>query len=75
MKTLIGHIVSTKMDKTVVVEVIRQVKHPLYQKVLKRSKKLKAHNDKLTLKVGDRVKIINTRPISKEKHFKVVEKI
>lgn len=74
-KTLIGNIVSTKMNKTVVVEVESKLIHPRYRKVIIRHKKYKAHNDELELAVGDQVSIVETRPISKDKHFKVVEKI
>lgn len=74
-KTLTGIIVSDKMAKTVVVKVERKFRHPAYKKVVIRHKKYKAHYEKDDLKVGDRVKIEETRPISKDKHFKVVEKI
>lgn len=74
-KTLIGEVVSTKMQKTVVVLVVRKFRHPLYRKVIIRHKKYKAHNENLGLVVGDKVKIEETRPISKDKHFKVIEKI
>ena len=75
MKSLTGKVVSIKMLKTVVVEVERMVKHPLYQKIMRKTKKYKVHNDPLSLKEGDIVKIVPTRPLSKEKHFKVAEKI
>jgi SSU ribosomal protein S17P len=74
-KTLIGKVVSTKMQKTVVVKVERKFRHPLYEKVITRHKKYKAHNEEFKLKEGDMVKIIETRPISKDKHFKVAEKL
>mgnify|MGYP003729964195 CR=1 FL=1 len=74
-KTLVGKIVSTKMKKTVVVKVERKFRHPLYEKVIVRHKKYKAHNDALNLKEGDIVKIIKTRPLSKDKHFRVLEKL
>ena len=74
-KIFIGDVVSTKMQKTVVVRVERKFRHPLYKKVITRHKKLKAHNEKLELAVGDRVEIEETRPISKDKHFIVKEKI
>lgn len=74
-KTLIGRVVSTKMEKTVVVRVERKFRHPLYKKVIFKHKKFKAHNERFNLEEGDRVKIVETRPISKEKHFKVVEKL
>lgn len=72
-KTLEGKIVSLKMGNTVVVEVIRRVTHPLYKKVLKRSKRYKVDANGITLSLGDSVKIVSTRPISKDKHFKVLE--
>jgi len=70
---LIGKIVSTKMNKTVVVEVASKFRHPKYQKVIRRHKNYKAHNEDLKLKNGDMVKIVQSRPISKEKHFVVTE--
>ena len=70
-----GTIISLKMQNTAVVEVLRRVPHPLYKKVLKRTKKHKADTAGFTLLVGDKVKIVEVRPISKEKHFKVLEKI
>jgi len=63
------------MQKTVVVKVERKFRHPLYEKVITRHKKYKAHNEEFKLKEGDMVKIIETRPISKDKHFKVAEKL
>lgn len=75
MKTLVGRVVSTKMQKTVVVEVETAKSHPLYKKIIKKRKRFKVHNESLKLKVGDKVKIVQTRPISKEKHFKVIEKM
>ncbi|OGG04054.1 30S ribosomal protein S17 [Candidatus Gottesmanbacteria bacterium RBG_16_37_8] len=75
MKQFSGKVISAKMSKTVVVELERQVKHKLYKKILKRTKKIKAHNEDLSLKEGDLVKVVATRPISKEKHFKVIKKI
>lgn len=71
-KFLKGVVVSDKMDKTVVVSVSRFVKHPLYGKFYKISKKYKAHDEGNVSKVGDKVEIIETRPISKDKRFKVV---
>ena len=73
-KTQIGVVVSDKMDKTVVVSVSRFVKHPLYGKFYKVSKKYKAHDENNVCKVGDKVEIVETRPISKDKKFKVVIK-
>lgn len=74
-KTLRGVVVSNKMQKTVVVEVNRFVKHPKYGKYMKQSKKYKAHDEENTYKVGDKVSIEETRPISKDKSFKVIGKI
>ncbi|KKR70217.1 MAG: 30S ribosomal protein S17 [Candidatus Nomurabacteria bacterium GW2011_GWB1_40_7] len=73
-KFLKGVVVSDKMDKTVVVSVSRFVKHPLYGKFYKVSKKYKAHDENNVCKVGDKVEIVETRPISKDKKFKVVIK-
>ena len=69
-----GVVVSDKMDKTVVVSVSRFIKHPLYGKFYKVSKKYKAHDEDNVCKVGDQVEIVETRPISKDKRFKVVQK-
>lgn len=74
-KKFIGEVVSTKMQKTVVVKVERKFRHPLYKKVIIRHKKYKAHNETIPLVVGDKVEIEETRPISKDKHFKVIRKI
>lgn len=71
-KTLTGKVVSTKMEKTAVVAVERKTKHPVYKKTIKITKKYKAHNSELKIKEGDMVKIQETKPISKDKHFKVV---
>lgn len=71
-KTMKGVVVSDKMDKTVVVSVTRFVKHPKYQKFQKISKRFKAHDENNEKKVGDTVVIEETRPISKDKHFKVI---
>ena len=70
-KTQTGVVVSDKMDKTVVVRVDRIVKHPVYNKYIKRSAKYKAHDEENQCKVGDRVQIIESRPLSKEKCWKV----
>lgn len=75
MKTLQGKIVSLKMNRTAVVEVVKTTSHPLYKKVLKRSKKYKADTGDLSLALGQNVKIVETRPISKNKFFKVMEVI
>jgi small subunit ribosomal protein S17 len=69
----VGRVVSNKMNKTVVVAVERSVVHPIYRKVLRRMTKLKAHDEQNACNVGDRVRMIETRPISKEKHWRVVE--
>ncbi len=69
----VGEVVSDKMNKTVVVAVSRVVRHPFYRKVLRRVTKLKAHDEKNECKVGDRVRLIETRPISKDKHWRVVQ--
>lgn len=73
-KTLQGVVVSDKMDKTVVVLVNRYVKNAKYQKYVKVSKKYKAHDENNTHKVGDHVSIIETRPLSKDKHFAVMQR-
>lgn len=72
-KTLIGKVVSDKMDKTVVIVVEDSVKHKLYSKVIKRTYKLKAHDEQNACGVGDRVKVMETRPLSKDKRWRVVE--
>lgn len=69
---LIGKVVSTKMDKTIVVSVERKIRHPRYKKVIVRHKKYKARNENTKIKVGDMVKITETRPISKDVTFVVV---
>jgi len=74
-KTLTGKIVSAKMNRTVVVEVVRKTAHPLYRKLIKKSNNIKADSGELVLNIGDKVKIIQTRPISKDKFFKVLEVI
>ena len=72
-KKLKGIVVGDKMDKTVVVSVSRFVKHPLYGKFYKVSKKYKAHDEENKYKTGDKVEIVETRPISKDKRFKVAQ--
>ncbi len=74
-KTLEGKIVSAKNPKTVIVAVTHLVKHPLYQKAIKRTHRFAAHVETLVLAVGDRVHIAETKPISKTKHFIVTEKL
>lgn len=73
MKTFEGKIVSLKMNKTAVVEIVRRTPHPLYKKLLRRSKKFKADTNGLELVVGQKVKIAETKPIAKGKFFKVLE--
>ena len=70
-KTRVGKVVSDKMDKTVVVAIIDNVKHPLYKKIIKRTIKLKAHDEQNACGIGDTVEIMETRPISKDKHWRV----
>ena len=72
-KTMIGTVVSDKMDKTVVVAVEDSVAHPIYNKTVKRTYKLKAHDEENTCKAGDRVKVMETRPLSKDKRWRLVE--
>jgi small subunit ribosomal protein S17 len=72
-KTRVGIVVSDKMTKTVVVAIERRVKHPVYGKMMTRTKKLKAHDEENSAKTGDTVRIMETRPLSKDKRFRVVE--
>ncbi|MDR0221186.1 MAG: 30S ribosomal protein S17 [Lachnospiraceae bacterium] len=72
-KTRIGKVVSNKMDKTIVVAVVNQFRHPLYGKIVKRTYKLKAHDEKNECSIGDTVKVMETRPLSKEKRWRLVE--
>ena len=72
-KTRTGKVVSNKMDKTIVVAVVDNVKHPLYGKIVKRTYKLKAHDENNECHIGDKVKVMETRPLSKEKRWRVVE--
>jgi len=72
-KTRVGKVVSDKMDKTIVVAVVDNVKHPLYNKIVKRTYKLKAHDEENTCKIGDRVRVMETRPLSKDKRWRLVE--
>lgn len=69
----VGRVVSNKMNKTVVVAVERSVVHPIYRKVLRRVTKLKAHDEQNACNIGDRVRMVETRPISKDKHWRIVE--
>ncbi len=70
-----GKVVSDKMDKTIVVAVVDNVKHPLYNKIVKRTYKLKAHDENNDCQIGDRVKVMETRPLSKDKRWRLVEVI
>ena len=72
-KVMIGTVVSDKMDKTVVVAVETSVRHKVYKKPVKRTYKLKAHDEENACKVGDKVKVMETRPLSKDKRWRVVE--
>ena len=72
-KTRTGKVVSDKMDKTIVVAVEDHVKHPLYKKIVKRTYKLKAHDENKECKIGDTVKVMETRPLSKDKRWRLVE--
>lgn len=76
-KVRIGEVVSDKMEKTIVVKIEDSVKHPLYKKIIKRSIKLKAHDENNECRIGDRVEIMETRPLSKDKRWRltrIVEK-
>lgn len=72
-KTESGTVVSNKMDKTIVVAIKDSVKHPLYNKVIKRTVKLKAHDENNECNIGDRVRVMETRPLSKDKRWRLVE--
>ena len=72
-KTRVGTVVSDKMEKTIVVAIEDNVSHPLYKKIIKRTVKFKAHDEKNEAKTGDRVKIMETRPLSKDKRWRQVE--
>jgi small subunit ribosomal protein S17 len=72
-KQLVGRVTSNKMDKTVVIAVERTTRHPLYGKVLRRVKKYKAHDERNECQIGDRVRIIESRPLSREKRWRVIE--
>ena len=72
-KTRVGKVVSDKMDKTVVVAIVDNVKHPLYKKIIKRTYKLKAHDEKNEAGIGDTVKVMECRPLSKDKRWRLVE--
>ena len=72
-KTRTGHVVSKKMDKTIVVAVEDHVKHPLYKKIVKRTYKLKAHDENNEANIGDTVRVMETRPLSKDKRWRLVK--
>ncbi|MDR1018022.1 MAG: 30S ribosomal protein S17 [Lachnospiraceae bacterium] len=72
-KTRTGKVVSNKMDKTIVVAVEDHVKHPIYKKIVKRTYKLKAHDEQNICNIGDRVKVMETRPLSRSKRWRLVE--
>jgi len=72
-KTRVGKVISDKMDKTIVVAVENRVPHPLYKKIIKRTYKLKAHDENNDCGVGDRVRVMETRPLSKDKRWRLVE--
>ena len=72
-KTEVGKVVSNKMDKTIVVAIEDSVKHKLYNKVIKRTSKLKAHDEKNECNIGDKVRVMETRPLSRDKRWRLVE--
>ena len=72
-KTRVGVVVSDKMDKTIVVAVRDNVRHPLYSKIVKKTYKLKAHDENNDAKIGDTVRVMETRPLSKDKRWRLVE--
>jgi small subunit ribosomal protein S17 len=72
-KTRVGRVVSDKMDKTIVVAVEDRTQHPLYKKIIKRTYKLKAHDENNECGIGDRVRVMETRPLSKDKRWRLVE--
>ena len=72
-KTRVGKVISDKMDKTIVVAIEDRVAHPLYKKIVKRTSKLKAHDELNACGIGDRVKVMETRPLSKDKRWRLVE--
>ena len=71
-KTRVGKVVSNKMDKTIVVAIEDSVQHPLYKKIIKRTVKFKAHDENNTCSIGDKVRIMETRPLSKDKRWRLV---
>ncbi len=72
-KTRVGKVVSNKMDKTIVVAIEDRVQHPLYKKIIKRTYKLKAHDAENACNVGDKVRVMETRPLSRDKRWRLVE--
>ena len=72
-KTRTGKVISNKMDKTIVVAIEEHVKHPLYKKIVKKTYKLKAHDENNECNIGDKVKVMETRPLSKDKRWRLVE--
>ena len=72
-KTRIGTVVSDKMDKTIVVEIRTRVRHPLYGKIMNRTNKIKAHDENNECGIGDTVRVMETRPLSKDKNWRLVE--
>jgi len=72
-KQLIGKVVSNKMDKTIVVQIDELIMHPLYKKSVRRTKKIKGHDEKNECSIGDLVRVAETRPLSKEKRYRLVE--
>ena len=72
-KTKVGMVVSDKMDKTIVVAIEDRVQHPLYKKIMKKTYKLKAHDEKNECGVGDKVRVMETRPLSRDKRWRLVE--
>lgn len=74
-KEFTGNVISDKMQKTVIVRILRMAKHPKYGRIIRRHNKFKVHDEKSVAKIGDLVRIQETRPISKEKHFRLIEVI
>ena len=74
-KTRVGVVVSDKMNKSIVVEVTRTVQHPLYKKYIRRRKRLMAHDEENSCKIGDKVRIVETRPMSRRKRWRVQERL
>ena len=74
-KSIICNVVSTKGQQTVVIEVTRLYRHPLYKKQIRRTRRLAAHNESMELLVGDKIMVVPTRPMSRTKHYKVSKKI